>query len=129
MTKTKILLGLGVMAIIQIGANELMSALAASQVLHATAQSIVIAFTGALAGGWVARRGFLLPALMLLVVIWAAMTYILYSIAAPTGQASVLSILQYNWVAIVVSGVATGLGAVVGQKLAGIPSRKNAAAT
>ena len=127
MTHKRIWLGLAIMVFVQIGAGALLSAIGVELPGQGTGNSVLVAFAGAFAGGVFARRQFLLPALAVWLVIWAAITYILYSIAAPTGQGSVLSILQYNLVAIALSAVATAIGAILGQMLAASRSQHAAA--
>jgi hypothetical protein len=49
---------------------------------------------------------------------WLLVVYLLYFIAAPTGQASFLAIAQINVLSIVLSALAVAIGALVGQALA-----------
>ena len=135
MTKGRMLLGLVTMTRIQIGAGELLPSvyggrLSPEFVKSAVAvQAVLTAGIAAFAGGWVARRRFLLPSLALWLALWPATVDILYSIAAPTGQSSLSSVLGYNAIAIALSGVATALGAVLGQRVAAVRSGTPAPAT
>jgi hypothetical protein len=86
-----------------------------------TLEAAVCSFVAALAGGFVARRGFLVPAIMVWTVIWAASIYVLYSIASGAGSASVLEILKYNAVTLPVSAASVLAGVLLGQKLGSRP--------
>lgn len=81
-------------------------------------QSVLQLFLGALAGAWLARGRFVIPALIVWALLWASVTWVLHGIAAPVGQGAVAAILQYNWLAIVLSGAGAVAGALCGQVLA-----------
>ena len=84
-------------------------------------ESVLVFFLAATAGAWLARDRFVVPALAAWALLWAAVAWMLYLIAAPVHQASIGAILQYNWLAIVLSGAATVAGALCGRVLAGSP--------
>lgn len=71
--------------------------------------------TSALVGGFVARSGFVLPALLVWSAVWGAVIYTLYRIAEPTGTASIAGILSYNAMDLAISLIGTWCGAVLGQ--------------
>lgn len=141
MTIKRLLLGLVVMVLIQSGVDYLLSSVNLLSLmtgspgepgavqLTVALQAAISAFIGAFAGGWVARRGFVLPAVLLWLAFWSVGVYLLYRIAAPAGQSSVLGIIQFNLVAMILSGAATALGAVLGQSTSGRRAMRPAAAT
>ncbi len=116
MNTKRILLGLAAAVLFGLAAGELISLanLPASPVL----QSVAVSFFGAVVGAWVARTGFLFPALGLWLVEWLAGLYVVYWIAEPTGQASIMAITQLNLASILLSALAVALGVLVGQVLA-----------
>ena len=69
-------------------------------------------------GGFVARTGFLPVAFVMWVAVWKLSLLALYQIAAPTGEASVVGLLQLNALAIAMSLAATFAGTLLGQKAA-----------
>ena len=115
MSHKKLWLGLAAMIVVQIILSNLFIAVSADQLGFATLQQVLAALLAAFAGGTVARKGFVLPALGVWLIVWVAITYILYRIAEPTIQDTLASIFQHNWVAFLLSGVATGIGALLGQ--------------
>lgn len=117
MSNQRILLGLLALAVVQIGAGELLSLFTAGYTGHETWQSTLFAFVAAFTGGWVARGRFVLPAMGFWFALWVVVSCIVYGIAASAGQASVASIIRVNWVAMALSGVATLTGAWIGQTL------------
>ena len=118
MSNKKLLLGLGTMFLVQILLGKFFGAVVENQLPFMTLQSGITALLAAFTGGTVARKGFLLPALGLWLVGWAVIAYTLYQIASPVTEDSMSSIIHYNWACFVVSGVATGIGALLGQSLA-----------
>ena len=90
-------------------------------------QTVVASFAGAFAGGFIANRGFLIPAVILWAVIWGVLIYVVYGIASAAGTASTLEILKNNAAPLLLSGIAVLAGAMIGQKSAGRP--RAAAAT
>lgn len=84
-------------------------------------QTVVASFAGAFAGGFIANRGFLIPAVILWAVIWGALIYVLYGIASAAGAASVPEILKNNAAALLLSGIAVPAGVMIGQKISGRP--------
>ncbi|MGY1424149.1 hypothetical protein [Lysobacter sp. A289] len=118
MFRRKLWLGLATLVAVQIVMSNLADAIGADDLSYITSRSVLIAFTAAFAGGIVARKGFVVPALGMWLIIWAAIAYVLYQIAEPFGQAPFASILQHNWVAFLLSGAATAVGAFLGQALA-----------
>ena len=119
MTNQRILLGLAVMIVIQISAEKLMGVLGTTQSLYGTVPSVLAALVAAFAGGWIAQRRFLIPALLVWAVLWGVVVYLLYRIAVPVDPAAPASILQHNIMAIASSGAATAIGALLGQMLGG----------
>jgi len=90
-------------------------------------QTVIASFTGAFTGGFIANRGFLIPAIILWAAIWGMLIYMLYGIASAAGVASVLEILKNNAAPIFFSGIAVLAGVMIGQKSGGRP--RSAAAT
>ena len=82
------------------------------------AQSFVVSLSGGGLGAYVAKRNFLVPALAAWVLCWGIAIYMLYLIAAPTGQASFSGIIGYNWSVIALSAFATLIGVLGGQVIA-----------
>jgi hypothetical protein len=115
MVRKPILLGLVAMLTIQCVAETLMAGLGTHQSLYGSAPSILVAVAAASAGGWIAQRRFLLPALLLWATLWCAIVYLLYRVAAPAGDAAPASILIDNATAIACSCAATVLGVTLGQ--------------
>ena len=116
MDTKRILLGLAAAAAFGLVAGELISL--ANFTFNPLLQSVVLGFLATTIGAFIARRGFVLPALGLWFVCWLLVVYLLYFIAAPTGQASFLAIVQINLLGIVLSALAVAIGALVGQALA-----------
>lgn len=81
-------------------------------------QAVLAMFLGALAGAWLARGRFVVPALVAWALLWIVFGWLLHGIGAPAGGGSVAAILQYNWLAIVLSGAAAVAGALCGKVLA-----------
>ncbi len=115
MNTKRILLGLAAAAVVGLVAGELiaLSSFAGDRVV----QSVAVSFLGAAVGAFIARRDFVLPALGLWLFEWLVVVYVLYGIAVPTGQASVMAIAQYNLLNILLSALAVVLGALIGQGL------------
>ena len=111
------LLGMVVMIVLPLAATVLFPDFGASRAWGAV-HSLLEMFLGAVAGAWLARRPFVVPALVVWAFLWGVVTWLLYRIAAPTGNGSVVAILQYNWLAIVLSGVGAVAGALCGQVMA-----------
>ena len=82
-------------------------------------QSVLVFFLGAAAGAWLGGGRFVVPALVVWALFWSAVAWVLLAIAAPVDGPSLGAILQYNWVAILLSGAATLAGALAGGVLAG----------
>lgn len=80
-------------------------------------QSVLQLFLGALAGAWLARGPFVVPALIVWALLWTAVAWLLHGLGMPAGG-SVTAILQYNWLAMVLSGAGAVAGALCGQLLA-----------
>jgi hypothetical protein len=129
MTRKKLLLGSGAMLAMSVVLGELISLSGLYELIDPTAQSIATGFFAAAAGASIARKGFLLPAYGVMLAIWAANIYVLYQIAAPTGQASVVSIVQYNVLGFAISLVAVTAGVLVGQWVAGRRAQATGVAT
>ena len=78
-------------------------------------------------GGFVARHRFMIPALILQAIVIAASFAILGKIAADQGgDGSFLSTAAANWRLIVLSVLATILGATAGERLASLSRRQSA---
>jgi hypothetical protein len=80
-------------------------------------QPAICLFLAALAGAMIARQPFQGPALFVWCVYWIAVVYILYQIAAPIGQGSVLPVLSHNWLSIAASGLSAYAGALAGESI------------
>ncbi len=112
-------MALGVAAMLTIGwglsyASEL---LGVEHHMAATALNGLIFGVSALVGGFIARSGFVPVALGAWLIIQAVIVYILYRIAEPSGQVSIINILSYNLVTLLVSLFSTWGGAAMGQYL------------
>ena len=84
----------------------------------------------ALLGGFVARSGFLVPALLVWLVSWASTIYFLYRIGEPTNAApSVIDLLSLNSVALATSLIGASAGALLGQHLSRRLTTSQSAAT
>ena len=116
MSKMKIALGMLVMFTVQLVAEALLPG-SGHAAAWSLAQSALVFFIAALVGGWLAGRRFLLPAVATWLLIWVAIVYLLYRIAAPAGPVSIVGMLQYNWVDLILSGCSTVAGALCGQML------------
>ena len=116
MDTKRILSGLAAAAVFGLVAGELISL--TNFTFNPLLQSIVLGFLATTIGSFIARRGFVFPALGLWFVDWLLVVCLLYFIAAPTGQASFLAIAQINLLGIVLSALAVAIGALVGQALA-----------
>ena len=81
-------------------------------------EAVATGFTGAAIGAFVARRGFVVPALGLWLLSWAVCVCILYWIAEPTGQGSIPGILEYNRLVIFLSALAVLAGVFSGRAVA-----------
>lgn len=125
MSRRKTALGILAMFIVQVVA-ALLPDLGAS-VAWGVAQSALVFFVAAVVGAWVAGHRFLLPAMAVWLLICIAIVYLLYRIAAPAGPVSIVDMLQYNWVALLLSGAATAIGALLGQAIAVSRARRVAA--
>ena len=95
--------------------------------IPAAVQSFLMTLISVGVGAFIARRGFLIPAFALLALYWACAIYLLYLVAAPTGQASFLGILLTNASALTLQAFATMIGVVGGQLLGQRASVKTAA--
>ena len=128
MSHKRIWLGLASLILAHIILSMITQAILPESTASITAQSIVVQFLAAIVGGFVARERFILVAMGVWAALWAAVLYTLYLIAVPTGQASILSIIQHNVVTLLLSGAATVVGVHLGQALATL-REKHAAAT
>lgn len=90
-------------------------------------QSVLVFFLAAVAGAWLARAPFVVAALVVWALFWAGAVWVLHRIGAPVGQGAFAAILQYNWLAIVLSGAAALAGAMAGQVLARGPDASTTA--
>ena len=126
MNKKKIALGVVVVVLFWAIGNELINVFELP--ISPTTQSVVVSLFGTGLGAFVAKRNFLLPALTVWLLCWSFALYILYQISVPTGHASVLELLQYNWISISLSALATLIGVFIGQSVAR-PSQEVRAAT
>ena len=78
-------------------------------------------------GGFVARHGFMIPALIMQAVILIASFAILGKIAGDQGgDSSFLSTATANWRLLVLSVLATIIGAMAGERLASLSRRPSA---
>lgn len=116
MKHARTILGMGVMVVLPMAGTLLLPDLGNSTA-WSVVQSVLELFLGALAGAWVARAPFVVPALVVWALLWGAFTWLLHAIGAPAGSGSVAAILQYNWLAIALSGAGAVAGALCGQVL------------
>lgn len=117
MTRSRLVPAVLAMIAILLAADLLLPDLGSS-VAWSVGQSVLVFFLAAVAGAWVARGPFAATALVVWALFWAVVAWLLHRIGAPVGQGSFAAILQYNWLAIVLSGAATLAGAVSGKVLA-----------
>lgn len=110
-------LGMVVMIVLPLAATVLFPDFGASKAWGAV-HSLLELFLGAVAGAWLARRPFVIPALVVWAFLWVVVTWLLHGYGGRTGDASVAAILQYNWLAIVLSCVGAVAGALCGQVMA-----------
>ena len=118
MSSKRLLLGVAALIITQILLNNLASSLLAQSMEQIALRSVVVALLSALVGGFVARKGIILPAIGVWLTLWAVTVYFLYAIAAPVDPNPLPMIARHNWVAFLGSGVTTLIGAMLGQALA-----------
>jgi len=78
-------------------------------------KSAISYFFAAGLGAIVARKSFVVPALALAIVGWAATIDILYRIAVVVGPTSYLEIAASNWVGFVLLVIAAIMGAIFGR--------------
>ena len=128
MSHKKLWLGFASLIAIYVALSNLATAIVPQTITAITVQPIVISFLASFAGGFIARGRFIFIALGAWAALWVAIGYTLHLIAAPTGHASISSIAQHNWIAFLLSGLATIAGVYIGQAQA-ICRTKNAAAT
>lgn len=110
------LLGLAAAATFALVSAELLSLAHVS--VHPLIQTIVLGFVSTAIGAYIARRDFMVPARCLWLAEWMVSVHLIYVIAAPTGQASVRSIVRLNLWGMALSAVAVVPGALLGQALA-----------
>jgi hypothetical protein len=127
MFRKKLWLGLATLILVQIVLSNIADAIGADELRYITVRAVSITFIAAVAGGVIAHKAFVLPALGVWLVMWVATTYILYQIAEPFGQDPFASIIQHNWVAFLLSGAASAIGAFLGQAIAVSRARRVAA--
>ncbi len=116
MRMNRIVLGLAAMAVFGLVAGELVSR--ANIAIDPALRSLVVGLVAAAIGAFIARRGFVLPALGLCLAEWLLVIYALYRIAEPVAQASVLAIAQLNLPIFLRSAAVVALGALLGQAFA-----------
>ena len=118
MSSKKLLLGVATLIAARVILNNIANSLFTETMGLIAARSVVIALLAAFAGGLVARKGIIIPALAVWLTLWAVTTYFLYAIAAPVDPNPLPMIAHYNWGAFIGSGLATVVGAMLGQALA-----------
>jgi hypothetical protein len=119
MSKKRIAAAVVAMLLVQWSAGMLLALTAHTN--GSIAQTVVASFAGAFAGGFIAQRGFLVPAAVLWALIWGALLYLSYDIASASGTASVLAVLKNNAAPLILSCVAVSAGALIGQKISSRP--------
>lgn len=110
MRNQRTILGVLAMLVVVLAGQWLLPDLGRSMAWMA-AQSLLVFFLGALAGAWVARGPFVVPALVAWGLVWVLVLWLLQQIGAPVGQWDLAAVLQFNWLALVVSFLATLAGA------------------
>ena len=118
-THTRRLAGAGAMLAVVLAADLLLPDLGDSAA-WSVAQSVLVLFLAAAAGAWVARGRFVVPALVVWAVAWAAVSWLLYRIG--DGSQSMGAILAYNAWAVALSGAAAAFGAWASPQLAQPPA-------
>lgn len=81
-------------------------------------QTVVSSFAGALVGGFVAQRRFIVPAIVVWAVIWGTLLYVLYGISAAAGS-TLFNLLGSKAAPLLLSGIGVLAGAAIGQKISG----------
>ena len=118
MSSKRLWLGVAALVATQILLSSLASSFLAESVEQIALRSVVIAALAAFVGGIIARKGIIFPAIIVWLILWAVTIYFLYAIAAPVDPNPLPMIAQHNWLAMLSSGVATIVGAMLGQTLA-----------
>ena len=77
-------------------------------------QTVIGFLVSAFIGGAVARKKFVLPALVVCAVLWAVTMYLALRIAQPAGG-NLATVLSSNWIAVFGSLAAAVSGSVLGQ--------------
>lgn len=124
MSYKRLWLGLAAMITVQISISGIFTAFSPDQFRPSILQSILPSLLGAFVGGTLARKAVLLPAIGFWLLAWTVLTYVLYLMVEPATQSPITSIIQYNWIAFFSSGVATAIGALLGQMFATARSRR-----
>ena len=128
MPSKRLLLGVAALVAAQILLNNLASTFLTESVELIVLRSVVVALFSAFIGGFIARKGIILPAIAIWIILWVAIIYTLYAIAAPVDPNPLPAIVEYNWAAFLGSGIATIVGAMLGQTL-GTPRAPHVSAT
>lgn len=108
MTGIRIFLGLFAYIAISVAADWLLASLGNS--IHPTVRVVFVSFVGACVGGFIARRRFFVPALLVWASACSFVVYALYRFAGPFGQGSVTiyaTLLMLSALGLV-AGVAAG---------------------
>ena len=119
MSKTRIAAALVAMLLAQWSVGTLLAL--TTHTNGSITQTAISSFAGALTGGFIAKRNFLLPALILWALIWGALLYVLYGIGQAAGTASLPELLSSNATSLLFSGVAVVAGTTIGQKVSNHP--------
>lgn len=114
MSMSRTLLGLGVMLAVNMTIGKLLGAMG----VEGLVQYVTAFFFAALAGGWIARKHFLLAAIGYWAVVWCVVVYTLYSVALPAGETSLRGIIGFNVLPIAYTCGAVFAGSGFGQMLA-----------
>lgn len=117
MSKLRIAAAVVAMLLVQWSTGTLLAL--TTQANGSITQTVISGFTGAFAGGFVAKRNFIIPAVTVWAAVWCALTYVLHGIDAETGSASIVDILNRNAVPLLLSGLGILSGALIGQAISG----------
>lgn len=114
----RVLSGLLVIFVVSMVGDVLLPDTGMPKPMYWSPVTTLIGLVGAFLGGLIARRGLLLPALVVWLCLWSYLTWVLYRIADGTGNASLSSVLHFNGASIAASFVALVVGVLAGQWLA-----------
>lgn len=105
---------LGILAMFVVGAASDLAVAANSSLGHLLGSTGLAVFLAAVAGAFIARRNFLIPALVIVAITWFYTVYLAYKIASLAEVTSIQQVISNNLVGFVVYLSAGALGALSG---------------